>query len=394
VRRVAFPFYALVLLTEIVWMAIVPLTPDYARAFALSRVQTGALLAAAGIATLVVALPVGLLSDRLGARRLVVASAAIVTASTLGQGLASDFWSLFLARLAFGVALGAVWTAGLAWFAEATASDDRPAALGFPMTIAGIGIVVGPAFAGLVSDATSVHVPFLVLAAAGGLLTVALARTPRESHAHWERPKLATTVVQARRDRALMASLVVMALIGVASGGVNLLVPLQLRADGLSTGATGLAMSGSSLVFVAASAVVSRRPGALRLRTVGAAALLYGVTMLLAVADTSAPSVIAFVLVRAPFWAALSTLAYPLGALGARRAGIGIGTVNGLLNVVWGAAGSAGPVAAGALVQATDPRWVFAMLACACAGVGASLLASPPDEQPAASSTAWGQTRG
>ena len=190
------------------------------------------------------------------------------------------------------------------------------------------------------------------------------------------------TLAKARRDNVLLGSLLVMTLIGVAGGGVNLLVPLQLRADGLSAGATGLAMSGSAVVFLLSSALIAGRARAVSLRVVAIAALLYGGSMLLAAGDTSAATMIAFVLLRSPFWAALSTLAYPLAALGAVRAAVGRGAVNGLLNLAWGAAGSAGPVMAGALAQAVGRPWVFAALAAACSGVGVSLLATDSTARP------------
>jgi hypothetical protein len=210
------------------------------------------------------------------------------------------------------------------------------------------------------------------------LLTLALARTPRGVAGHARREPLGHTLGKAGRDSVLLGSIVVMGVVGLVGGSINLLVPLELRGEGLGPGATGLAMSASSLVFVAASVYVARRPGALSLRFVGAAAVLYGLTMLLVTADSSAPSLITFVLVRAPFWAALSTLAFPLGAVGALRAGVGIGAANGLLNLVWGAAGSAGPLAAGALDQTAGPSWVFAVLALACGVVGAGLIAAAP----------------
>src|SRR5947209_6541000 len=116
-NSVALPVYGVFLLTELVWMAIVPLMPTYARADALSGVQSGAVLAAAGLTTLLVSLPVGLLSDRFGARALVIGAAALIAISALAQGLATSFWSLVSERAVFGIALGIVWTAGISWLA-------------------------------------------------------------------------------------------------------------------------------------------------------------------------------------------------------------------------------------------------------------------------------------
>ncbi len=375
-RKAALPFYALVLLTEIVWMAIVPLAPTFAERLSLSKVETGSVIASAGIATLVVSLPIGLISDRLGARTLVSASSVLVVLSALGQGLAGDFWSLILSRAAFGVALGAIWTAGLAWFSEAGPRRAGPSSLGVPIAVAGLGLMVGPAFAGLLADRFGVRAPFLVLAACTAVVTLAILKSTDRDDVRYGHERLAETLRKARHERIVLGSLLVMVLVGSVNGGLNLLVPLQLRADGLSAGATGLALSASSALFVLFSAAVIRLGArAVTLRIVGIAALLYGGTMLLVVASTSTAALIGFVLVRAPFWAALSTLAYPLGVLGAQRATVGRGAVMGLLNLVWGAAGSLGPVAAGAIAQGAGGRWAFGSLIAGCVAAGGWLLA-------------------
>jgi MFS family permease len=68
--------------------ALAPLGTVYAAELHLSRVQVGGLFVAASIAMVVVTFPIGLVTDRLGARRLTVGAAALVALSSLGQGLA------------------------------------------------------------------------------------------------------------------------------------------------------------------------------------------------------------------------------------------------------------------------------------------------------------------
>ena len=58
-RRSVVPIYALFLLETLVWIAMVPLAPTFADTFGLSGVETGAILAAASLAALVFALPLG-----------------------------------------------------------------------------------------------------------------------------------------------------------------------------------------------------------------------------------------------------------------------------------------------------------------------------------------------
>jgi MFS family permease len=381
--KVTLPFYAVAFLSEVVWIAIVPLAPTYAATLRLSEVQTGTVLAAAGFATLVVSLPIGILADRIGTWRLTLASAVLVAASSLGQALAVDFWSLLVSRAAFGVALGAIWTAGLAWIADAMPDRRSPSALGIPVAVAGIGIMTGPVFGGAVASALGVRAPFFILAAATAVAAVALARAGGHETA-FRHEALLQTLRTAGRNRIVLASCVVMVLIGLINGGVNLLAPLELRKNGFSSGDIGLIFSGSSLVFVAVSVILTRLGRrAVSLRVVGIAALVYGATIMLPVAGSSSALLVAFMLVRAPFWGTLSTLSYPLGALGAEHADLGRGAVMGLLNLVWGAASTVGPVIAAAIAQAAGARWAFAALAALAAAAGVWLTASdgPAGEQ-------------
>jgi predicted MFS family arabinose efflux permease len=376
VMRKTLPIYVLFLVSEIVWMAIVPVAPSFADRFHLSKVEVGALLASAGLATLLIALPIGLVSDRIGTRRLIRGSAAVVALSTLGQGVAVDFWSLLAARACFGVGLGTIWTAGLAWLADAGPKRRQPSALGGPVVVAGIGIMVGPALAGLLADQFGLRAPFLVLAIATAVVFVALLIWGTDDASYGHEPLMAT-LAKARRDRVVLGSLVVIGLIGLVGGGVNLLVPLGLKAHGYTAGDTGLVLTGASIVFVAVSLVVTRLGHrAVSLWVAGLAAVFYAAVMTLTVASESALVLVCFAIARAPAWAVLSTVAYPLGALGARQAGLGSGAIMGVLNVVWGAAGSVGPLLVGAVAETAGSRTAFVLLVALLAAAGVWLLAS------------------
>ena len=122
-RRSVAPIYGLIFLETLVWIAMVPLAPTFAEEFGLSGVETGMILASTSLTALVVALPLGQLADRIGARGVTIASAALFTLATLGQGLANEFWTLLLARGAFGLAFGALRGSGTACQCR---SDPRP----------------------------------------------------------------------------------------------------------------------------------------------------------------------------------------------------------------------------------------------------------------------------
>jgi predicted MFS family arabinose efflux permease len=360
--RKTLPTYALFLVSEIVWMAIVPVAPSFADKLDLSKVEIGAVLASAGLTTLLVSLPIGLVSDRIGTRGLLRWSAAVVTISTLGQGLAPDFWSLLASRALFGAALGTIWTAGLAWMAEGGTRRRDPSALGAPVVIAGVGIMAGPAFSGLLADRFGLRAPFFVLAVISAVITVGLLVWSTDGASYGHEPLFAT-LRKARRERVVIGALVVMVVVGTTGGGVNVLVPLGLKANGFSAGETGVVFTGASTLFFIASIGVTRLGArGVSLRIAGYGALFYGAVMGLAVVSLSSAALVTFAVARAPFWAMLSTIAYPLGALGAKRAGLGAGAMMGVLNFVWGAAGSVGPLLAAGVAQTAGLRTAFAVL--------------------------------
>ena len=362
-RRTVAPIYALILLETFVWIAIVPLAPTFADELRLSGVETGMVLAAASLAALVVALPLGLIADRLGARRVTIASACVFTLATLGQGLADQFWSLLLARAAFGVAFGALWGAGAAWLSDSLPDARRPRALAATVTISGVGFTAGPVFAGVLADRYDTGTPFLLVAVAAALVTAALVVAAPVAPTRPPIQRLRELLRVARRNELVLAGIALIALIGIVGGGVNLLVPLQLRENDVSAAKIGLLFSVASAVYTVASAVVARLGArSATLRVGGLAALLTGLSITLVLFSSTTLAAVAFVLLRAPFWATMDTIIYPLAAAGAHRSSLGRGSVMGLVMLGFGIAATAGPLLAGVIADTAGIRAAYAVL--------------------------------
>jgi MFS family permease len=375
VRRSVLPIYALILLETLVWIAIVPLAPTFADELDLSGVETGMILAAASFAALVVAFPLGLVADRVGARQVTIASAALFTLATVGQGLANDFWSLLLARGAFGVAFGALWGAGAAWLSDSLAEETRASSLAATTTVAGIGFTAGPAFGGGLADLYDTGTPFLVASVPAALVTAALVVAAPAATGIETRQRLGDMLRAARRDELVLAAIAIIVLIGLVGGGVNLLVPLRLRDNGVSAAEIGLLFSAASAVYTLVSAVVARLGArSTTLRVGGSAALFTGLSIVLVLVSDSTVAAVAFVLLRAPFWATMDTIILPLAAAGAHRSALGRGSVMGLLTLGWGGASTVGPVIAGGIADGVGDRAAFASMVVWCGLAGLWLL--------------------
>jgi predicted MFS family arabinose efflux permease len=368
--------YVLLFSTEVAWLAMVPLAPRFAEQLDLSPVETGAVLAVAGFAMLAVALPIGLLADRLGARRLTLAGGALLVASDVWQGVADEYHELLAARTLFGVGMGIVWTAGLALLSTVPSGRHRSFALGGTITTAGAASVVGPVAAGYLGDEIGLGAPFLMLAGLTAVATVALAVTRGAAAAPLpERAPLLTSLARGSYERYVLAAVLLMVMLGIVNGSINLLVPLELRANGLSAAEIGLAFSVSSAVFVAATIAVTRAAGRGRgLGLAGIAAATYAMLLGVPFLTTATVALLVFVVARSPAWATVSTLPYPLGAMGAERAGIGYGAVLGVLNVAWGGSNALGPVLAGALAGIGGTRLALVPAICVCIAASVWLL--------------------
>jgi predicted MFS family arabinose efflux permease len=364
-RPVVLLLFAAVFVGEAMWSAIVPLVPEYAHRYELSPLQSGFLLASASVAILVVSIPAGVVGDRFGARRVTLVALAVMALGDAGQGVASGFWGLVAARTLFGVGFGALWTTGLAWLSEAT-GERGSQALALTVTTAGIGNVAGPAFAGVLVDRFGLGAPFTLAAVVTAVLVGALAlQTSGTGHrdAHASAPA-GGAVRAAVRDRLVVASLVLMGLGGMIGGAVNLLAPLELHRDGVAATGIGAAFAASAVLFIGCSAVVAHIGDRAVRAGVGAAACACAAAVLLIpLASTSSTSVVAFLLARGPVTAVLYTVTFPLGAAGGRGAGIGVGTVAALLNIMWAASMLVAPVTAGAVSQAAGDRAAYAAVA-------------------------------
>ena len=375
--RTVLPLYALFLLETLTWIAMVPLAPTYADEFGLNGVQTGAVLAAASLAALVAALPLGVLADRFGAREVTLVSAGLFTLATLGQGFAGDFWSLLVARAGFGVAFGALWGAGASWLSNSLAEERRTRALAAATTVAGAGFTIGPVFAGVLADRFDTGTPFVVLAFAAAAVTIALFWVPAALATDVTTQSLRGVLRVVRRDELVLAGIAIIVVIGLVGGGVNLLVPLQLEDNGVSAARIGLLFSVASAVYTIVSAVVARLgERAATLQVGGIAALLSGLTIVLVLSSSSTVAAVAFVLLRAPPWSTMDTIIYPLAAAGAHRSALGRGSVMGLVMLGWAAASTVGPLLAGAIADSAGDRAAYAVLIAICGLVGLWLLST------------------
>jgi predicted MFS family arabinose efflux permease len=365
--------YGLVLASAAAQFAIVPVMPTYAHRFGMPGIQQGAVLAAMGIATFAVAVPAGILSDRFGARRLTLWSGLIMAAAQFGQSLAAGFPALLASRLLFGIGYGVVWTAGLAWIAQAVPSARG---LGGSVASAGLGSVAGPAAAGALVQYAGLAAPWLIIGTVFALLTAGLALLRLPVRVPPATRPLAARLRAVTASRKTICSAAAIVTAGITSGVCAVLIPARLHAAGASPGQIGFDFGMAGLLFAAVSAAIAaagRR--AISVPVICGAMLALVATLSPAVLTTAPFAMIATLCAATAMRSVLWSVSYPLAAEGAAQSSAGLGVVVGLLNGIWAVVAVLAPLTAGLATEHLSPLAIFALTQAACAAILAATAA-------------------
>ncbi len=119
----------------------------------------------------VTSLPMGILSDKLGRRRVIALGWFIYALAYLGFALASNIWQIWLLFAWYGIYYGVVEGAARAFVADLVAEEKRGTAYGLYHGVVGIALLVASLIAGWLWDAISPAAPFYL---GGGLAFLAM----------------------------------------------------------------------------------------------------------------------------------------------------------------------------------------------------------------------------
>lgn len=340
--------HTLMMLASVAQFAVFPLLPQLERTLGVSSFGLAILVAVPTVVMIGGAVPAGRLCDRWGARSVSCVGATLLAASC-GLQTASALVPFASGRVVFGLAMTALWTGGPAWLHASW--PHSTARVGAVVTSAAAGTIAGPTLSGLVADRLGVGWPFLLTGVACAVVAVAvlLGRGGRPNRS-WPRPEPPqSSAADLLRSPEATAALSAMVAVGVASGAIQFLMPLQLGRTGHSASAIGGVLCAAGLVYVVSSTTTTRS----RETTVTTYAVVMGCVVMgllilpAAFGNRSTWILVGCLLLFTVPRAVLNTLAYRLAARSNMAAAGNIGFVVGSLNLVWSAAASAGPLGAG-----------------------------------------------
>ena len=131
-----------------------------------------------------VMLPAGMIGDRLGRKRVLLAGLAVFLAASLWCALSVSAGELIAARAVMGLGAGIVFPLSLAVVSAAFGDDDRPKAIGILVAGIALGLPLGPVLGGLLLQHFSWHsvfwinVPAACVTLAAGAVLMPESRNP------------------------------------------------------------------------------------------------------------------------------------------------------------------------------------------------------------------------
>ncbi|WP_284007556.1 MFS transporter [Haloarcula pelagica] len=130
--------------------------------------------AAVVIANVLLQVPIGRASDRIGRRPFVVAGFVVLVPSVFAQGVVTDPWLMLAARFVQGIAVALVFAPSLALAGDLAGERGSGTTLSVLTMAFGLGVAVGPLASGVLFNLGGFSTPFTVGA---GLAVVALVLT-------------------------------------------------------------------------------------------------------------------------------------------------------------------------------------------------------------------------
>jgi MFS family permease len=379
-RREVVDVCILIFIADIVTGVPTPVFPLYATNLGASLGLLGVITAMLGLGRLVAALPVGMLSDRLNRKTVLVAGMVMFAVSFAVYAITPSAEWLVVPRLLQAVAMVATFPLGVAYIGDVVEARDRGAAIGVYTAAMGSGFAVGPLLGSWVGAGAGYPAAYLagaaVALAGAGFGAARLVRKKPQG----AQPAIGRRLVDgpalralAREPRMLMACIANIAMTLSMTGAIFTYFPVYARGAGISTVTIGALFAWRSIASasgrIPVGALSSRIPTTWTL----AGVLVVEAAVVVAIAHTTSSAVLTALLVTEGVLFGIflvSGQAAVAAASGADNRGAAVG-------MFW-MAGSVGelfgPIALGVIAEALGLIAVFESVAAAVL-CGAGLVA-------------------
>jgi MFS family permease len=190
--------------------ALLPFIRD---AFLLSNTQAGLAVTAYTIASGLTNAPLGVLADRVGARRVIVGGLVLIGLSSVAIGLSGSYWMLLVGLVVMGIASGTYHAPASALIAETFSFARRGVALGTHTTAGHLAFFAAPLVAGGLAATGTWRLPYIAFAVAPVACALLLVRVAPVGVRSTERHEWLATFTDIGRVARSVGSLVSLAIV-------------------------------------------------------------------------------------------------------------------------------------------------------------------------------------
>ncbi|MFC1902579.1 MFS transporter [Chloroflexota bacterium] len=141
---------------------ISPILPQYALTFGVSITKVGLLIAAFGVARLIIDIPAGKLAGKMGRRPILIAGPLIMAIGSIAFGLASSYWELLIFRLIQGMGSAMYATTAMIMVADISTPANRGQSMSIYSGSLLLGVGLGPVMGGFIAQYFGLRMPFFV----------------------------------------------------------------------------------------------------------------------------------------------------------------------------------------------------------------------------------------
>lgn len=272
-----------VILADIVFGISAPTFSLHALSLNLDLETIGWLRASSGVISLCLALPIGLLSDRVGRRWVIVGGLFTFALGMFCVGVAGGLPLLLVGSLLFGVAGVATFQIGAALLGDVTTPGQRAMAFGLYTTAMGVGFTIGPLIGGQLAERAGTAVAFIVggvVALVAGALAILILPNPRlEGVRGGAARSLRGILAMARRPDLALACVGTLLMSWTFNGAISTFFPLYGDALGLSAATIGALFALRALV-----SAFGRIPNGMLARLLGNQSVMLGALVINALA--------------------------------------------------------------------------------------------------------------
>ena len=351
-RSIAVALVTAATFTDIVALGVaVPVLPDLGRHLGASPAMIGLLFGSFGATMLVVSLPMGAVSDRVGRKAPMLAGLVALAASTLLFAYALRLPALFAARLVQGAADATTWVVGFALVADLYPPEERGRVTGIILGGTSIAYLVGPSIGGWLYEIGGIRMPFLFVTGMAVLTLIGFLWLRLPDHRAVREPVPFGALL--RHPPVLTCGVVVLLMAGTMTMFEPVFVLFLQDTLHISPARVGTVFAAAALGNTIFHPIIGRMAdawGARRL--VGIGMLAWSAALPLLAFASSFQLAVVLCVVQAATFALVGAPSLTFMAQATSEAGLGsFGTAYGLYNAVWAVGLLAGPPLGGYLYE-------------------------------------------